>query len=266
MTRWFRHYTGMMRDPKLVGIAARLQQPVERVAFVWGCILEDASETQGGGAYTLDIDEIGYFLRCAPDDIAAIHIALHTAELVEDGIVIKWSERQYETDTSAERTRKYREKKRHGDGDVTSQPSHVTPPETETETETEAKKESTAPARGDDWPANWFDMFWEKYPNKVGRRAALKALERPRKRGVPFFFLMAGLDRYIHDKPPDRPWCNPATWVNQERWTDQPAAVIPISRGRGNLSEAASHGDAIAEHLRTLEGDGWSHVPAIGGG
>jgi hypothetical protein len=28
--------------------------------------------------------------------------------------------------------------------------------------------------------------------------------------------------RYI-GKTDDRPWCNPATWLNQERWADQPA-------------------------------------------
>jgi hypothetical protein len=35
---------------------------------------------------------------------------------------------------------------------------------------------------------------------------------------------MAGLEKYIA-KTDDRPWCNPATWIHQDRWNDQPAQV-----------------------------------------
>ncbi len=37
---------------------------------------------------------------------------------------------------------------------------------------------------------------------------------------------MATLERYKRCKPVDRPWCNPATWLNQKRWLDEwPAEV-----------------------------------------
>jgi hypothetical protein len=42
--------------------------------------------------------------------------------------------------------------------------------------------------------------------------------------------LLAALRRYVDTKPPDRHWCNPATWLNQGRWDDEPA---PSPRGRG---------------------------------
>lgn len=126
--------------------------------------------------------------------------------------------------------------------------------------------DAAASVTRDDWPADWFDLFWERYPNKVGKPKAQSALAAHRKRKTSFSEIMAGLDRYIRDKPPDRAWCNPLTWINQERWTDQPAAVIPLKASKGNLSEAANHGDAIAERLREWEIDGWSHVPAISSG
>jgi uncharacterized protein YdaU (DUF1376 family) len=66
-----------------------------------------------------------------------------------------------------------------------------------------------------------FDVFWDVYPNKVGKAAAKKAFEKATKR-TDLPILMAGLDRYIH-KTDDRPWCNPATWLNQDRWEDRPA-------------------------------------------
>lgn len=74
-----------------------------------------------------------------------------------------------------------------------------------------------------------FERFWADYPHKVGKRDAKKAFERARKR-ADFDTIMAGLRRYAA-KRDDRPWCNPATFLNQDRWGDQPAAVSP--RGRG---------------------------------
>lgn len=75
---------------------------------------------------------------------------------------------------------------------------------------------SSPSARGE------FDQFWLIYPNKVGKRAAESAFATARKR-VSQPDLIAGLLRYIA-KTDDRPWCNPSTWLNQDRWTDEPAA------------------------------------------
>jgi len=58
--------------------------------------------------------------------------------------------------------------------------------------------------------------------------------------------LMAGLDRYKHTKPPDREWCNPATWLNQGRWNDAPAA----STGH----DLMAHAVAVATPMRRPTG------------
>lgn len=79
-----------------------------------------------------------------------------------------------------------------------------------------------------------FDEFWKAYPHKVGKHDAARAFDRVRKsKAIDFTALIAGLLRYAA-KTDDRPWCNPATWLNQGRWTDQPATVArapPQSRG-----------------------------------
>ena len=65
-----------------------------------------------------------------------------------------------------------------------------------------------------------FSYFWQAYPHKVGKRAAAKAFAKAVLRvSVPD--LMEGLYRYVR-KNDDRPWCNPATWLNQDRWIDTP--------------------------------------------
>jgi hypothetical protein len=80
-----------------------------------------------------------------------------------------------------------------------------------------------------------FEVFWEAFPNKVGKEAARKSWDGSKKKPgartkVPFEQLMAALRRY-REKTDDRPWCNPATWLNQERWNDVPAPpVIPQNR------------------------------------
>jgi hypothetical protein len=77
----------------------------------------------------------------------------------------------------------------------------------------------------DDWPSAFEEVFWNAYPHKVGKGAALKALVAVRKRRlVTWAALMAGLHRYAA-KTDDRAWCNPATWINQQRWSDQPGAA-----------------------------------------
>jgi len=149
MARWFRHYVGMMRDGKIVGIAVRTRQTVERVGFIWACILEDAAERNDGGAYQLDRDGIAFFLRADPDEVSLILSEMEGAGLVAKGKVCKWAARQHESDSSAARTRRYRQKRRSGDGDVTSPDRHFVTcdgleAEADTEEDTEIEKELAA--------------------------------------------------------------------------------------------------------------------------
>lgn len=98
----------------------------------------------------------------------------------------------------------------------------------ERDSKKERKKESSdsflCVSKDDSWPPDWQDQFWRLYPNKVGKADALQALEKTKKRGIFFPTIIAGLRRYVN-KTDDRPWCNPGTWVRQERWDDQPAEV-----------------------------------------
>jgi len=73
-------------------------------------------------------------------------------------------------------------------------------------------------------PMSTFDAWWEKYPHKIGKAAAASAYIAAIGKATAEE-LMEGLSRYIKSKPADRSWCNPATWLQQERWKDQPAPV-----------------------------------------
>lgn len=180
MSRWFRHYAGMMRDEKLVGAAIRAKQPIERVVWVWGAILESASEINDGGKYEFDAMEVAYFLRADEADIRAVLDALTAAGRLAEGVVVNWSARQFQSDRSAPRQAAYRERKRSRDGDgdnqqtsgdgvVTSPERHRDAPDTETETntETERKKDSSPVAKATR-PQAKFDEFWQERPRRKG--------------------------------------------------------------------------------------------------
>lgn len=81
---------------------------------------------------------------------------------------------------------------------------------------------------------NGFARFWEAYPNKVGRRAAETAYQRALRR-ADAATILAGLGRAALS----RTWQDgfiphPTTWLNQDRWLDEPdnsARAPPMSAG-----------------------------------
>lgn len=96
-----------------------------------------------------------------------------------------------------------------------------------TKTTTREKKQTSVRARtreGDDVQDEFNDAFWPVYPHKVGKPKALTAF-RAARRKAELTAIIGGLQRYLRDKPADRPWLNPATFLNQERWADAPAQV-----------------------------------------
>lgn len=86
------------------------------------------------------------------------------------------------------------------------------------------KTNPPSPPKGGHSPHE-FSEFWAIYPNKVGKRDAEKSFAKAQTRAS-LEAIMAGLRAYVA-KTDDRPWCNPATWLNQDRWEDAPASVQP---------------------------------------
>ena len=175
MSRWFRHYAGMMRDEKLVSAAIKSGQTIERVLWIWGAILESAAEIDDGGRYELDAAEAAWFLRADKADVDSVLDALASNGRVADGCVVKWGNRQFQSDRSAQRVAAHRERKRAQsgaselsgcvdetprNGDVTLQKRHGNAPETETEIyitplpPLQGEKRAT-PKRKTALPADW---------------------------------------------------------------------------------------------------------------
>jgi uncharacterized protein YdaU (DUF1376 family) len=92
-------------------------------------------------------------------------------------------------------------------------------------------------------PPDKFEEFWKQYPRRVAKGEARKAYKKAIKK-VDHGIIMAGLARYNPD--PDFT-CHPATWLNQERWQDEPdnrvkgvtAERVEPRPGRGDIIGAA---------------------------
>lgn len=141
---WIRLYRESLHDPKIVTLNDRQHR-------AWHNCLLMANDD----GVLPPLRDIHVHMRTTPAEAEQLICELVEAELV-DVEMLKgartysmhgWSKRQYLTDSSAERTRKYRAKKKavtsrgsHGDGDVT-------PPDTEADTDSEAETDSDQPTR-----------------------------------------------------------------------------------------------------------------------
>jgi hypothetical protein len=75
-----------------------------------------------------------------------------------------------------------------------------------------------------------FAEWYLAYPHKVAPRAAEQKFEIAR-RSASQAELLDGLRRYVSTKPQDISWCNPATWLHNRRWEDQPASLLDRVNG-----------------------------------
>jgi len=83
-----------------------------------------------------------------------------------------------------------------------------------------------------------FEAFWSTYPRRVGKGAARKAYEKAIKITTPEA-IMAGLHRQLayYATREQQFIPHPSTWLNQERWADdpQPSRPQPMQRRAGDM-------------------------------
>jgi hypothetical protein len=67
------------------------------------------------------------------------------------------------------------------------------------------------------------ERFWPAYPDHVKKKDAKTAYSRARKKATADE-IINGLEIYKRTKPKWQGWAHPTSWLNGERWKDQPAA------------------------------------------
>lgn len=80
----------------------------------------------------------------------------------------------------------------------------------------------------DKWPKDYRDIFWREYPRRVAKKAAMTLLDRIHKKGdLDFNRLIEAVRLYASavNGREMRYVLHPSTWLNGERWDDEPAAI-----------------------------------------
>lgn len=241
MSRWWRAYDEAVDDPKLCLLSDRQH----RAWFNLCCI---ASQNDGR---LPPIAAVAFKLRMTVQkakSMVAELVALRLIDMDETGVCQphNWNERQYKTDitdpTTAKRSKNYRDRKRdarrddHRDAAVTVTGTRAeTETDTDTDTEQSRDKKPRAVALDDDWPEDFGDQFWQAYPRKTEKLAAMKKLASVRKsRVVAFVDLMAGVRRYAAANLDPQYTKHPTTWLNAGCWADETQAGG--RNGSGNLN------------------------------
>ena len=88
-------------------------------------------------------------------------------------------------------------------------------------------------------PFGEFDIWYSRFPKKIGKGAARKAYVLARKK-VDAQKLLDGVARYAEQCQAKDPQyiCHPATWLNQERWCDECARpTFPGRRSALDMSK-----------------------------
>lgn len=204
---WFRMYAEFAKDPKVQSMDETLQRRLVML-FCLKCSDE----------ITLSHDELACALRISGEELeTTLEVFRRKGFIDAEDNICNWDKRQFVSDSSTSRVRRYREKQRNGDETLHGSSSHgeVTPPDTDTDTE---KKNSCASRDAR------FSEFWSIYPRKIGKDKALSAWKRKqldRKADEIIAHLQARIRR-------DRQWLEdekfipyPATFLNRGGWTDE---------------------------------------------
>ncbi|MGC8534904.1 MAG: hypothetical protein ACP5QR_05150 [Rhizomicrobium sp.] len=228
MTQWFRAYSESLNDPKIQTL------PLE--AFkAWHNALYLAASIDSKNGNIGTIESVSFAFRETKSTVSsAFHHLIERGLIVTDGEtfrIVSWVKRQYKSDTSTDRVRRYRKRSRN----VTE-----TAPDTDTDTDTERKKDISSevvkvgvpePAQNEAPPRPKatavkveFEAWYSAYPRHEARGDAFKAYAAARAK-VPPDQLLAAAQKFAEKRRGQDPKFTPlpATWLRAERWADEAA-------------------------------------------
>ena len=212
---WFRLYAEILDDPKI----GRLPDSTFRTFIELLCVQCEAGDESGDTGLTAV--DIGWRLRRDISDDLDRLVALNVVEVVGDAVRISaWEKRQFKSDSSTERVRKYRAKQ-----SETFQKRYSNALDTDTDTDTEKTTPPNPPPTTNGTPPE-FSQWWQAYPKKVAKDAALTAWKKRKPGKALAAEMLSAIESQCRAGHfIGRDGCeyvpNPATWLNQGRWQDE---------------------------------------------
>jgi hypothetical protein len=236
---WFRHRHGLSTDSKLAYIARCCDVHRAFVVLLWSYILERASGCDDRGSLVaFNKKESAFALDMQFETVELIVAEMEAHGLIHNNRVFNWNRHQFQSDSSADRVKRYRERQRNVS--VTLQERSVTH-QNRTDQSRSEQNPAVSPREIVKSDPPGFAAFYAAYPRKIGRGAAERAYAAALKaKRVDPAAILTGLEaakrRWAADKTEPQYIPHPATWLNGERWADE-APAKPVKRpfGHGDL-------------------------------
>ena len=218
---WLRLWHDMPNDPKWRTIARVSKQSIPAVLSVYVHLLVIASNaTERGRTQNVCSEDLASALDLEAEQIDAILTAMQ-GRVLDGDMVSGWSKRQVEReDGSAERAKRWREAQKEAKQTQPNATERNRTPDKDKDTDIKP----LSPSKSD----YGFSMFWNAYPKKVGKGAALTAWKKQK---IDLDAVLIALawqsksEQWLKDSGQFVP--NPATYLNQQRWLDEAAPGTP---------------------------------------
>jgi hypothetical protein len=236
--KWFRLWTDILDDPKM----SRLSDDEYR-AFTYLLAMAAAEEKEGHIPY--DASDISWRIRLPLDLIKRSLDKLLSLEIIGPNgngwKFIHWEKRQFKSDDRSEYFRDWYQKKRaskHSNVESNVVLNNVEQIQNRTEQIQNIHQNRAS------FDA-LFTSFWMSYPKKIGKQAAQKAFQKVKSPKATLAKILASLewqktsDQWTKDDGKYIP--NPATYLNQGRWEDEPY---------GNKADGGKHDNLFLRAFR----------------
>lgn len=112
MSRWYRAYEGTVTDAKLAEAAMMAEVSRSVAIAAWHALLESAACKNNCGSYETSHRRVAVILCEPPPRIEALFGAFSELGLIADGAISAWAKRQFQSDGSTERVKRYRENRK----------------------------------------------------------------------------------------------------------------------------------------------------------
>jgi hypothetical protein len=110
--KWFRHYHGLVTDPKLHRIASDLGVRRHVVGMAWCAVLEYGSDNSAdrGSVAGLSAKTLAYMTDCSEAKAAGCLAAFRSTGMIDGDKIRAFSERNYDSDDAYKRVVKHRQR------------------------------------------------------------------------------------------------------------------------------------------------------------
>lgn len=266
MLKWFRFHKSALHNSKVQSLPGETFK-------AWVNMLCVAVECDG---FLSHVTDMLFQLRVTQEEFDRHISILKAHKLIEEKngklYMHDWAEHQYKSDSSAERTRAYRARKKALQSGAVSvtETLHVTGKKrhgdaVDTDTDTYSDTKPPKSPKGDDPD---FLEFWKAYPRRDGKGQAWAAWQKAIRAGTKPGDMIEGAKKYAAIAKPEFTKM-PSTWINGLCWQDESlqarGTFKPLNPERDKWLEALynlHHNRVWPEHYGPKPGQPGCKVPA----